>query len=181
MMASIVPPIQMKGDKDMLPIRKILCPTDFSEPAYKGVEAGAELAEKLSARLILAHVVTPPLLPVGAHPAAGVAGEGQRTPLLLDERQAQARAEMQELLDKRIPDHLESATHILFGRPADEIVRLAEEEDVDLIVIATHGQTGWGRIFFGSVAEKVVRLAECPVLTVKRPKIDSPDSGGGQT
>lgn len=165
----------------MLSIRKILCPTDFSEPAHKGVEVGVELAEKLSARLILTHVVTPPLMPVGAHPAAGVAVRGQRIPLLLDERQAQARADMQELLDKRVPGHLKSATHILFGRPAEEIVRLAEEEDVDLIVIATHGQTGWGRIFSGSVAEKVVRLADCPVLTVKRPKTKPPERSEART
>ena len=181
MMASIVSHLQMKGDNDMFSIRKILCPTDFSEPAHKGVEAGVKLAEKFSARLILAHVVTPPVLPVGAHPAAGGAAGGQRIPLLLDERQAQARADLQELLGKRIPGHLASASRILFGRPADEIVRLAEEEDVDLIVIATHGQTGWGRIFFGSVAEKVVRLADCPVLTVKRPKTEPPERSEART
>jgi nucleotide-binding universal stress UspA family protein len=50
---------------------------------------------------------------------------------------------------------------------AHEIVRLANEHAVDLIVIATHGETGWRRLVFGSVAEKVVRLAECPVLTIQ--------------
>ena len=54
-------------------------------------------------------------------------------------------------------------------RPADAIVQLAEKEAVDLIVLASHGQSGWGRIFFGSVAENVVCLSICPVLTLKRP------------
>jgi len=54
-------------------------------------------------------------------------------------------------------------------RAADAIVDLAEEAAADLIVLASHGQSGWGRIFFGSVAKNVVRLSICPVLTVKRP------------
>jgi nucleotide-binding universal stress UspA family protein len=55
------------------------------------------------------------------------------------------------------------------GDPPREIIRAAEDQKIDLIVIATHGHTGWGRLLFGSVAEKVVRLAPCPVLTIKAP------------
>ncbi len=55
------------------------------------------------------------------------------------------------------------------GEPAPEILRIAAEEHVDLIVIASHGLTGWRRLVFGSVAEKVVRQAPCPVLTIAAP------------
>jgi len=58
---------------------------------------------------------------------------------------------------------------VVLGGAADEIIRISGEEKVDLIVIATHGQTGWRHMVFGSVAEKVVRLAPCPVLTVRAP------------
>ena len=57
------------------------------------------------------------------------------------------------------------------GDPAKEIVRIAIDENIDMIVIATHGLTGWQHIVFGSVAEKVVRFAECPVLTVRGPRV----------
>ena len=69
--------------------------------------------------------------------------------------------------NRRVSSHIVDA---VAGRPSEYIVQLAEEEQIDLIVMATHGQSGWGRVFFGSVAEKVVRLAECPVLTVRRPR-----------
>jgi nucleotide-binding universal stress UspA family protein len=58
----------------------------------------------------------------------------------------------------------------LLHQDADEIVRIAEIEKADLIVIATHGTTGWRRFMFGSVADKVVRLAKCPVLTIRNPQ-----------
>ncbi|HUV14514.1 MAG TPA: universal stress protein, partial [Acidobacteriota bacterium] len=64
---------------------------------------------------------------------------------------------------------VKSRTMVSYGDPAKEIVRIAEEESVDLIVIATHGLTGWQHLVFGSVAEKVVRTAKCPVLTVRCP------------
>jgi len=62
---------------------------------------------------------------------------------------------------------------VVLGEAADEIVRMSEEQRVDLIVIATHGQTGWRHMVFGSVAEKVVRLAPCPVLTIRAPHKES--------
>ncbi len=154
----------------MFPAKKILCPTDFSEPARLALEGGIELAEKFSAELVLVHVIMPPVVPGGAVAVSGIAAEGFRTPLILKDLEQNAREGMRKLVEERIPVHLACRSHLRFGRPADEIVRLAEEERVDLIVMATHGQTGWERIFFGSVAEKVVRLADCPVLTVRRPR-----------
>jgi nucleotide-binding universal stress UspA family protein len=68
-----------------------------------------------------------------------------------------------------VPKELHVRQIVALGEAADEIIRISEETKADLVVIATHGQTGWRRLVFGSVAEKVVRLAPCPVLTIRAP------------
>ena len=154
----------------MFPIKKVLWPTDFSEPAEKGLEAAVGVAERFSAELVLVHVVRPPITPAGSIATAAAAAEGFRAPLIIEELEKSAREKMRAVAQDRVPGGVPSRSLVLVGRPAEEISRVAEEEKIDLIVMATHGQSGWGRIFFGSVAEQVVRLAECPVLTVKRPR-----------
>jgi nucleotide-binding universal stress UspA family protein len=71
---------------------------------------------------------------------------------------------------ERISDEVKVRTMVKLGSAADQIANTAATEKSDLIVIATHGLTGWRRFVFGSVTEKVVRLAECPVLTIQKPK-----------
>jgi nucleotide-binding universal stress UspA family protein len=142
--------------------KKIVCPTDFSEPARKGVDAAVELAATFSAELILVQVITP---------ASLKAATFQRS-THLKRRKETAQAAMARLIQEAVPGHVKCRSQIIGDiliRVADAIVQLAEEEAADLIVLASHGQSGWGRIFFGSVAESVVRLSICPVLTVKRP------------
>jgi nucleotide-binding universal stress UspA family protein len=142
--------------------KKIICPTDFSEPARQGVDAAVELAEKFSAELILVHVVTLTSL----RPASL-----QRSTYLKRRKEITQEA-MVQLIAEAVPSQIKCRSQIIGDmrvRAADAIVELAEEEAADLIVLASHGQSGWGRIFFGSVAESVVRLSICPVLTVKRP------------
>lgn len=142
--------------------KKIVCPTDFSEPARKGVDAAVELAEKFSTELILVHVITlASLKPTSSQRSAN-----------LRRRKENAEQAMARLVQEAVPSHIKCRSQIIGDmrlRAADAIVDLAEEEAADLIVLASHGQSGWGRIFFGSVAENVVRLSICPVLTVKRP------------
>ena len=149
----------------MLPIEKIVCPTDFSTPSFKGLETAVELAEHFKAELIVMNAVSPVPLMAGAH-----APTGYHLPTVMNEMQAFAESSMQELVTKRVPKDVKTRTKVVQGKPADEIVRLAWEEDADLIVIATHGESGWQKFFFGSVAEKVVRMATCPVLTVRQPE-----------
>jgi len=142
--------------------KKIVCPTDFSEPARIGVDAAVEMAEKFSAELILVHVMTL---------ASWKSDSFQRT-TNMQRRQANAHEAMTRLIKEAVPSQIKCRFQVIGDmllRPADAIVQLAEEEAADLIVLASHGQSGWGRIFFGSVAESVVRLSICPVLTVKRP------------
>jgi nucleotide-binding universal stress UspA family protein len=76
---------------------------------------------------------------------------------------------LEEVALNRISPNLKVRTIVLQGNPADRIVELARSEKVDMIVTATHGLTGWRRFIFGSVAERVVRFASCPVLTVPAP------------
>jgi nucleotide-binding universal stress UspA family protein len=152
----------------MLPIKKILCPTDFSEPSYEGLDAATELALHFSAHLTLVHVISPvPIVPGAPAPT------GFHIPSMLKELESAAHETLQNDAMGRIPGELISGDlargTIVQGDPSAEIVRIAAEERVGMIVIATHGTTGWRRFIFGSVAEKVVRLAECPVLTIPAP------------
>jgi len=148
----------------LLPLTKILCPTDFSDPATLAIEAGAELARHFQAELILFHVAAPmPSLPpkmVGARASVDHLREG-----LLEE----GRRSLEELRASTLPAELAVRLELREGDAASEIVRGAEELEVSLIAIATHGRTGWRHFVSGSVAEKVVRTAPCPVLAIRCP------------
>lgn len=148
----------------MLPVKKILCPTDFSEPSYEGLKAANELAEHFSAELCLAHVVAPVPVPMAQSPTVP---EAFNVASYRTELEASAQRSLQEVVEQKIPKELRVRQIIGHGEAANEIVRIAEEETADMIVIATHGLTGWRHLIFGSVAEKVVRLAGCPVLTIR--------------
>ena len=144
----------------MFPIQKILVTTDFSEPARKGVLAADELAMHFDAELIVVHAIPP------SHyvPPAGTTGFNPAK--LTEEIQALAKESLDQIVQKDISGKVNVRSLMLFGPPADEIARTASEEKVDAIVISTHGLTGWRRFVFGSVAEKVVRLSPCPVITI---------------
>lgn len=149
----------------MFPIKKMLCPTDFSEPSHEGMRVANQWAAHFSAEVILVHVVSP-FHPYPAPPN----GTGFDVSLYLQETVNAAGKTLDEYAKNRFSSDLEVRTVVLQGNPADQIVELAESEKADLIVTATHGWTGWRRFIFGSVAEKVVRSAACPVLTVPVPK-----------
>ena len=150
----------------MIHFKKILCSTDFSEPSYAGLEAACDLARNYSGQLILVHVVEPiptAAVPIGDHSGFNVAVH-QR---VLKEN---AEGSIRDLVEKRLPRGVPVKTVIAEGDPANQIVRVADAEKVDIIVIATHGRTGWRHVVYGSVAERVVRLAGPAVLTIRTPK-----------
>jgi nucleotide-binding universal stress UspA family protein len=150
----------------MLPIKKIVCPTDFSDPSYEGLKVAREFAEHFSAELILVNVIFPgPIVP-------GVAEPGFHIPAALEAMQETAKKNLQDLSRKKMPEKIPVRTLVISGKPAYEIVDLADKEKADIIVIATHGESGWQKFLFGSVTEKVIRMASCPVLTVQQPKED---------
>ncbi len=139
--------------------RRILFATDFSPPSEAALEHASSLARDQSARLLIVHVEEP----------ASIYGAGEYS---VPPPSAPARRELARLLAQVVPTQGDVPyTHrLLLGDPAREIIRLAEEESVDLIVMGTHGRTGLVRLLMGSVAQTVVRRAGCPVLTVKQPQ-----------
>jgi nucleotide-binding universal stress UspA family protein len=141
--------------------QRILCATDFSDTAEAAWEMACELARSHGASLVLVHVfVDLPAYSLGEAPGTAVVRvwEEQRTWVqrALDERTSAAAAR-----GLAVRSRLET------GSPATAIADAAEAEGADLVVIGTHGRTGLNRLVIGSVAERVVRIAPCPVLTVK--------------
>jgi nucleotide-binding universal stress UspA family protein len=152
----------------MLPFKKILSPTDFSEPSYEALKVANELALHFSSELLVVHIVASiPLIPPGPPaPVTFNVVEYQQ------ELEKSSRKMLEDLVKKSVPEKIWVRTLVVLGDPADRIVEIADEEQVDLIVIATHGQTGWRRFVFGSVTEKVVRLTPRPVLTIRAPQAE---------
>jgi universal stress protein A len=162
--------------------KHVLVPTDFSEPANHALRYAAEEAAVHRAKVTLLHVqpagVRTDVYYVGSAPASGVeAGfdvvAGGRLGTAPVSEPAVVRHDHSDEGLTRLRDLVPPAVRgawdvaIAVGRPADTIVRIARERNVDLIVMATHGRTGLEHVVLGSVAEKVVRLAPCPVLTIK--------------
>jgi len=149
----------------MLPFKKILWPTDFSEPSYEALKVAHELALHFSSELYVVHIITPlpPVVEVPpGRPKFNVSA-------YLNELKLSAKKSLQEVIDKKIDKRLEVHAIVRHGDVAVGIDRIAKREKVELIVIATHGTTGWRRYFFGSIAEKVLRIASSPVLTIRAP------------
>jgi nucleotide-binding universal stress UspA family protein len=154
----------------MLPFNKILCPTDFSEPSYRALKAANELAFHFSGELYLVHVISKlPMALASAFPDGPGAPGGLTLASYHQKLEAAAEKRLKEVADKKVPQELKVRLVIEDGNAANGITRVAEYERVDLIVIAAHGEAGWGNVMFGSVAESVVRLAPCPVLTIGAP------------
>ena len=153
-------------EKPALPeVRQILLPTDFSGCANYALPYAAAIARATKAALICLYVVEPVV------PAVGYSGMADPLPVadISDQLEDSAEREFPKLAECEECASLEVEEMIAHGDPAAEIVRVAEEREVDLIVISSHGRTGLGRIIFGSTAEAVVRHARCPVLVVKPP------------
>lgn len=145
----------------MLPFKKIMCPTDFSRPSYRGLEVAVEMAEHFSAELLLINVVTP----VYQGGAPGIPAHYKEAEFYQAMEQSAHRS-MEDIQNNRIPSTITARHLVVNGDAVDRIVENAEKETVDLIIMATHGWTGWRKLFLGSVTDKVLRSVSCPVLTV---------------
>jgi nucleotide-binding universal stress UspA family protein len=142
----------------MITLERILVPTDFSDYSRPAITYACELAKRFSAELQVLHVVPPPLI---AGPYIGAVSDAVLQP------EVAAKRELEELEDPGFQQVARVERVIRMGTPFVEIVRYAKENDIDLIVMGTHGRTGVVHALIGSVAEKVVRKAPCPVLTVR--------------
>lgn len=146
----------------MIDLNQILVPTDFSEHSLHALKYGCALAEKFGARLHLVNVVEDyyPLVPE----AGAMLGERDQ---YLSGLRTGAERELDKLPDAAWCPPVEITKFVRVGTPFLEIVRYAKEEQIDLIVVGSHGRSGLAHVLMGSVAEKVVRKAPCAVLTVR--------------
>ncbi|MBN2562427.1 MAG: universal stress protein [Phycisphaerae bacterium] len=152
----------------MIKLQRILFPFDFSELSLHGLRYARSFAEAYKAELHVLHVVDeasqywmamgPNSVPAGPPP---------------DELLAISTREMEQFAQEHLADvNFKVVTDVHMGRPFMEIIRYAREKDIDLIVLGTHGRSGLKHALMGSVAERVVRKAPCPVLTIRHPEHD---------
>ncbi|WP_435078164.1 universal stress protein [Halococcus sp. AFM35] len=141
---------------------RILLPTDGSDPAKSAVEMALGLAETHDATLHVLFVVDPPASVSGV--SEGFSGMDN----LLDALEEEGHSTTNEIAEQARARDIETTAAVRRGNPHDDILSYADESDVDVIVMGTHGRTGVKRALLGSVTEDVVRHAEIPVLTVHR-------------
>ena len=146
-----------------LEIKKILVPIDFSDYSKSALKYAVNYCKNFKAEMNLIYVVEPVIYPPDF-------SMGQiAIPSVNVEWDERAKQELDKLAKEQIPEGVPVKTIIKTGKPFVEIVETARELDIDLIIISTHGRTGVEHILFGSTAEKVVRKAPCPVLTLREP------------
>jgi nucleotide-binding universal stress UspA family protein len=149
----------------MIDLKRILLPTDFSKYSRAAVAYAAAFADKFGAEIHLLHVVQnvavflpdmvnvmPPVMPS------------------FEQMTGAVRDAMRKLIAEEKLERFQVHQEIVEGTPFYEIIRLAKEKDIDLIIMGTHGHSGLTHVLLGSVSEKVVRKAPCPVLTVRHPE-----------
>jgi universal stress protein A len=142
-------------------IQRILVPIDFSEHSKNALKYALPFAEKFKASIDLIYVVEPTIYP--ADFSFGQIG----FPNVEEELRTRGSDELDNLIKREIGGKVTSRKVVRTGKPFYEINQYALEENISLIIIATHGHTGMEQILFGSTAEKVVRKAPCPVLVVR--------------
>jgi nucleotide-binding universal stress UspA family protein len=154
-------------------LTRILAPTDFSKYSGFALEWAAYLAQCMKADLLLLHVLSEE----EGNIVEEVIGEGAVVQIpkgirqnVVEERQKRMTDQYEMVVSREIKASLKVERMTRIGVPFLEIVRAAKEKDVDLIVMGTHGRTGLSHALIGSVAEKVVHHAHCPVLSIKHPQ-----------
>jgi nucleotide-binding universal stress UspA family protein len=144
-------------------IERILCPTDFSEFSQRALRRAVSLARWSEARVTVLHVVvpTPWALPAAAY------GSSVTVPMdLIRTRREEVAQELERFVEPFLAEGVPLQTRLADGEPWREILAAAEAQPADLVVMGTHGRSGFEHLLLGSVTEKVLRRAPCPVLTV---------------
>lgn len=143
-------------------VRRIMHPSDFSSASRVAFTRAVEAAKGNRASLVLVHVMTTPV---------PIVGDGYVSPETWTKLERSMRTHSQRQLGKLVARAraagVRASSLLLEGSPADRIVRAAKSRRADLIVMGTHGRSGLAKFFLGSVAERVVATAPCPVLTVR--------------
>jgi universal stress protein A len=142
-------------------LQRILVPIDFSDHSKNALKYAISFAQQFKASIDLIYVVEPTVYP--ADFSFGQIG----FPNVEEELRVHGNEELENLIKKEISGKVVSRKIVRTGKPFYEINQYAQERDMDIIIIATHGHSGMEHILFGSTAEKVVRKAPCPVLVVR--------------
>jgi len=147
-------------------ITRIVVPIDFSEYSKKAFRYAIDFARSFRAEMVLVYVVEPIVYPADFSFGQVALPSMERELLQRGEEQ------LKNLIDKEVPDGIAARSIVRSGKPFVEIIQVAKEENAELIIIATHGHSGIEHVLFGSTAEKVVRKAPCPVLSIRSPERD---------
>jgi nucleotide-binding universal stress UspA family protein len=142
-------------------VHHVLVPIDFSPYAEQALDYAIALAPKLQARVTLLHVIQAPLV-------AGADMGVWPSPAFIEELETAITSDMEGYLARVTAAGLAGEIVVVHGVPFQEILDTAKKRQVDLIIMGTHGRTGLSHVFLGSVAEKVLRLAPCPVLVARQ-------------
>lgn len=141
-------------------LKKILVPLDFSGHARKALNYAAKLAQQFASQVTVVNVVAPVIY-----------AEGMVLPAAMENLDRVSKEHAEAELDKIAADmasHKVSCdTHVLLGHPSDEVVNFAKKHETDLLLITTHGRTGLQHFLLGSTAERIIRHAPCPVMVVR--------------
>lgn len=146
----------------MIEIKKILAPTDFSPHSERALRYACRLAERLGSELHMLHVLSE-VIPTGPDPLLMPV----LPPEFYSENEDRARETLLGLIQPEWGSPAAVVTAVQWGGAVEAIVDYAQDQEIDLIVIATHGRTGLSHVLLGSVAERIVREAPCPVLTIR--------------
>jgi nucleotide-binding universal stress UspA family protein len=145
----------------VIKLRKLLVPTDFSESARHALTYGVSFAREYGAELTLLHVVE--------NLTVGYASDLFPVPMaeVFQEISGYAKAELAKLAEVAREKKVGVVENVVQGKPSAEIIRFAQEQKIDMIVLGTHGKGMLDQALFGSTTERVVRRSPCPVLTVR--------------
>jgi universal stress protein A len=145
-------------------IQRILFPTDFSESARQAQDYACSMASKFAAELHVLHVVSDPapLPPITGFPTSL---QNDPLPQIIRDAENHLSNQLEDAL-KKISRALRVVRVVRAGDAVPQIIDYAQSHEIDLIILGTHGRTGLSQLLIGSVAEKVVRLAACPVMTI---------------
>jgi len=159
----------------MFELRRILCPIDFSEFSVRAYRHGLMLAEHYRASLVALHIVE-----VWQYPSVSFAASAKLLEEYLQDIYAKGKEQLQEFVKNHTHDETKPECIVLQGTASDSIEAFAKEKKTDLIVMGTHGRRGFDHLMLGSVTERVLRRAPCPVLAVCKPSRELIDSGEQQ-
>ena len=146
----------------MIAVEKVMAPVDFSKESLLAVKFAASLVQQYRAKLYVMHVLQP------LHPR--LRGYMEDFLEIQEKMVLEAEKDVKKIVPAKIRESIRVETVVEVGNPHHAIVEKAKELEIDVLVIATHGRTGFSHVLIGSVAEKVIRHAPCPVFVVRDPK-----------